>query len=49
LAIFSLALMRTPICAAAVGASMPTPDVDPMAKWRDLVGGFILAFGEIEL
>jgi hypothetical protein len=28
---------------------MQTPDVDPMAKWRDLVGGFILAFGEIEL
>lgn len=22
---------------------------DPMAKWRDLVGGFILAFGDIEL
>jgi hypothetical protein len=22
---------------------------DPMAKWRDLVGGFILAFGQIEL
>jgi hypothetical protein len=28
---------------------MQTPDDDPMAKWRDLVGGFILAFGEIEL
>jgi hypothetical protein len=23
--------------------------LDPMAKWRDLVGGFILAFGDIEL
>ena len=22
---------------------------DPMAKWRDLVGGFILSFGDIEL
>jgi hypothetical protein len=22
---------------------------DPMARWRDLVGGFILAFGDIEL
>lgn len=22
---------------------------DPMAKWRDLIGGFILAFGDIEL
>jgi hypothetical protein len=22
---------------------------DPMAKWRDLVGGFILAFGDIDL
>jgi hypothetical protein len=23
--------------------------LDPMARWRDLVGGFILAFGDIEL
>src|SRR4249919_540735 len=23
--------------------------LDPMAQWRDLVGGFILAFGDIEL
>ena len=28
---------------------MATSSDDPMAKWRDLVGGFILAFGDIEL
>jgi hypothetical protein len=28
---------------------MPLTDDDPMAKWRDLVGGFILSFGDIEL
>jgi hypothetical protein len=28
---------------------METSDIDPMAKWRDLVAGFILAFREIEL
>jgi hypothetical protein len=30
---------------------MPAPRVfaDEQAKWRDLVGGFILAFGDIEL
>jgi len=29
--------------------SQPEDSSDPMAQWRDLIGGFILAFGDIEL